>query len=75
MTEGEVDNTQVMGKLMETLEGGDAVLLFPEGMSRFHPEIAPLKTGVARLISDVLSRNRDNPNFEIALQTCSVTYM
>ncbi|KAH8828258.1 hypothetical protein DL96DRAFT_1463865 [Flagelloscypha sp. PMI_526] len=71
----EVDNSHVMGKLMEALELGDAVLLFPEGGSRFHPGIAPLKTGVARLLSDVLSRNRNNPNFQIALQTCSVTYM
>lgn len=30
---------------------------------------------VARLVSDVLSRNRDNPDFEISVQTCSVTYM
>jgi hypothetical protein len=24
---------------------GDAICLFPEGMSRYHPTIAPLKTG------------------------------
>ena len=41
----DADNTEVMTKLMEALEGGDAVCLFPEGISRFHPEIAPLKTG------------------------------
>jgi hypothetical protein len=29
----------------------------------------------ARLVSDVLSRNRDNPDFEISVQTCSITYM
>jgi len=29
----------------QALELGDAVCLFPEGMSRFHPTIAPLKTG------------------------------
>ncbi|KAI0745657.1 hypothetical protein C8Q76DRAFT_704428 [Earliella scabrosa] len=72
---GEVDNTQVMQHLMEALELGDAVCLFPEGMSRYHPTIAPLKTGVARLVSDVLSRNRHNPNFEIDVLTCSITYM
>ncbi|EAU91505.1 hypothetical protein CC1G_01994 [Coprinopsis cinerea okayama7 len=71
----DADNTEVMTKLMEALEGGDAVCLFPEGISRFHPEIAPLKTGVARMISDVLGRNRDNPDFEIALLPCSITYM
>jgi glycerol-3-phosphate O-acyltransferase/dihydroxyacetone phosphate acyltransferase len=30
---------------------------------------------VARLVSDVLSRNRDNPDFDISVQTCSITYM
>ena len=30
---------------MQALETGDAVCLFPEGMSRYHPTIAPLKTG------------------------------
>ncbi|KAF7376296.1 PlsC domain-containing protein [Mycena sanguinolenta] len=71
----QVDNTEVMEKLMEALELGDAVCLFPEGMSRYHPGIAPLKTGVARLISDVLTRNRNDPEFEICLLNCSVTYM
>ncbi|KAL4254288.1 Phospholipid/glycerol acyltransferase domain-containing protein [Abortiporus biennis] len=73
--DGRVDNSQVMKYLIEALELGDAVCLFPEGMSRYHPTIAPLKTGVARLVSDVLSRNRDKPDFEISVVTCSITYM
>ncbi|KAF8895688.1 hypothetical protein CPB84DRAFT_1782206 [Gymnopilus junonius] len=73
--EGDVDNTNVMESLMMALENGDAACLFPEGLSRFHPTIAPLKTGVARLVSDVLSRNRDNPDFEISVLPCSITYM
>ncbi|KAM5533713.1 hypothetical protein V8D89_012586 [Ganoderma adspersum] len=71
----EVDNAEVMQHLTEALELGDAVCLFPEGMSRYHPTIAPLKTGVARMVSDVLSQNRHNPDFEIDVLTCSVTYM
>ncbi|TFK68675.1 hypothetical protein BDN72DRAFT_870881 [Pluteus cervinus] len=75
-TDGEkVDNSQTMTKLMEALELGDAVCLFPEGISRYHPTLAPLKTGVARLVSDVLTRNRDTPDFEISIVTCSITYM
>jgi glycerol-3-phosphate O-acyltransferase/dihydroxyacetone phosphate acyltransferase len=70
-----VDNSEVMGKLMEALEMGDAICLFPEGASRYHPTIAPLKTGVSRIVSDVLTRNRDNPEFEISVLTCSITYM
>ncbi|KAG6866735.1 hypothetical protein C0991_011394 [Blastosporella zonata] len=73
--DGSIDNSEAMLKLVEALEMGDAVCLFPEGMSRYHPTIAPLKTGVARLVSDVLSRNCDSPDFEISVLTCSVTYM
>ena len=61
--------------IFQALDYGDAVCLFPEGMSRYHPTIAPLKTGVARLVSDVLSKNRDNPDFAISILTCSITYM
>jgi 1-acyl-sn-glycerol-3-phosphate acyltransferase len=35
---------------VKALETGDAVCLFPEGMSRYHPTIAPLKTGGQYLI-------------------------
>lgn len=71
----DVDNTEVMGELMKALELGDAICLFPEGMSRYHPTIAPLKTGVARIVSDVLTRNRDKADFSISVLTCSITYM
>jgi uncharacterized metal-binding protein len=30
---------------------------------------------VARILSDVLSRNRDDPDFSVSILTCSVTYM
>ncbi|KAJ3829971.1 hypothetical protein EV361DRAFT_897945 [Lentinula raphanica] len=73
--DGPVDNTQAMTELMKALEAGDAVMMFPEGMSRFHPTIAPLKTGVARLASDVLSQHRDDPDFELYILNCSITYM
>lgn len=47
--------------------------MFPEGLSRYYPELAPLKQGVARIVSDALTRQKDNPNFELAIQTCSIT--
>ncbi|GAB1519041.1 hypothetical protein RhiTH_002107 [Rhizoctonia solani] len=47
--EGEADNTVVMGALVKALEEGDAICLFPEGMSRYHPSVAPMKTGVRSL--------------------------
>ncbi|KAG8705528.1 hypothetical protein FRC08_001630 [Ceratobasidium sp. 394] len=73
--EGEADNTVVMESLVKALGEGDAICLFPEGMSRYHPSVAPLKTGVARIASDVLTRQRDNPDFKLTLLTCSITYM
>jgi glycerol-3-phosphate O-acyltransferase/dihydroxyacetone phosphate acyltransferase len=30
---------------------------------------------VARLVSDVLARNRNDPDFEVSVLTCSITYM
>jgi hypothetical protein len=30
---------------------------------------------VARIVSGILSRNRDNDDFEISILTCSITYM
>ncbi|KAI9509732.1 hypothetical protein F5148DRAFT_1343368 [Russula earlei] len=73
--EGVANNDAAMAKLRQTLEMGDAVCLFPEGASRYHPTIAPLKSGVARLVSAMLSRNRNNADFEISILTCSITYM
>ncbi|KAF9051112.1 hypothetical protein BDZ89DRAFT_1056984 [Hymenopellis radicata] len=73
--DGSVDNSQVMAKLVDALALGDAVCLFPEGLSRYHPSLAPLRTGVARLASDVLNRMRTDPDFEIYIQNCSITYM
>ncbi|KIJ49354.1 hypothetical protein M422DRAFT_74499 [Sphaerobolus stellatus SS14] len=70
-----IDNSGVMDKLYKALEDGDAICLFPEGMSRYRPSMMPLKTGVARIISEVLTRKRDDPNYEITLLTCSITYM
>ncbi|KAH9957909.1 hypothetical protein BC827DRAFT_1261442 [Russula dissimulans] len=73
--EGVANNDAAMRKLTQTLETGGAVCLFPEGASRYHPTIAPLKTGVARLVSAMLSRNRHNADYEISILTCSITYM
>ncbi|KAG8984188.1 hypothetical protein FRB94_006279 [Tulasnella sp. JGI-2019a] len=71
----QADNKSVMNKLLTALEEGDAVCLFPEGFSHYRPKMAPLKTGVARIVSDVLSRNHDNPDFAVTVLTCSLTYV
>lgn len=46
-----------------------------EGISHYSPGLAPLKSGVARMTSDVLRRNKDNPDFKLVLLTCSITYL
>lgn len=41
---------------VQALEAGDAVMMFPEGMSRFHPTIAPMKTGGRSVLQDFSAR-------------------
>lgn len=42
-------NASSFMKLLDVLEQGGMVLIFPEGRSHSEPELAPLKTGVARI--------------------------
>lgn len=70
-----VDNSKVFEKLIGALEKGDMVCLFPEGLSRYYPEISPLKQGVSRIVSDTLVRQKDNPEFRLAIQTTSIVYL
>ncbi|KAH9820974.1 hypothetical protein DFH28DRAFT_1050580 [Melampsora americana] len=71
-----IDNSLARKMLIDALcENGDAICLFPEGISRYHPSIAPLKTGTARIASDVLYKEKDNEGFELNLLTCSITYL
>ncbi|SCV74706.1 BQ2448_7735 [Microbotryum intermedium] len=70
-----VDNSAVFEKLIDALGKGDMVCIFPEGMSRYYPQIAPLKQGVARILSDTLTRHEHDHDFKVAVQTCSITYL
>src|SRR5689334_9053078 len=42
-------NANAFAAVLDALERGGAVLLFPEGKSHSEPELAPLKTGLARM--------------------------
>ncbi len=44
-----VDNSEAFSALHAVLEGGGAFGIFPEGISHTRPELAPLKTGAARI--------------------------
>ena len=45
-------NSAAFEKILEVLEHGGMILIFPEGKSHSDPELAPLKTGVARIALD-----------------------
>jgi len=81
-----VDNSQVMDILMQALEGGEegtsryhpkvAPLktrgkMKAENGGLFHS----LSSAVTRIASGILSRNRENPEFEITILTCPLAYM
>lgn len=70
-----VDNSAVFGKLIGALEKGDMVCLFPEGLSRYYPEIGPLRQGVSRIVSETLTQQKDNEDFRLAVQTTSIVYL
>ncbi len=42
-------NLRMFGSAREALRGGDAIGVFPEGLSHSAPSLAPLKTGAARI--------------------------
>ncbi len=44
-----VDNSGAFDALLQVLRGGGAMGIFPEGISHTGPELAPLKTGAARI--------------------------
>jgi 1-acyl-sn-glycerol-3-phosphate acyltransferase len=49
---GQVDpgrNVSAFEAILDVLEKGEMVLIFPEGISHSNPELAPLKTGASRI--------------------------
>lgn len=47
---GAVDNEAMFGAARRALDQGDALLIFPEGVSQPEPALMPLRTGAARLL-------------------------
>ncbi|KAF0382853.1 Glycerol-3-phosphate O-acyltransferase / dihydroxyacetone phosphate acyltransferase [Gigaspora margarita] len=70
-----VDNSESFEKLIESLEQGDCICMFPEGISRYHSKVAPFKPGVALIASETLTRNKDTADFSINLLTASLVYI
>ncbi|KAF9970366.1 hypothetical protein BGZ73_006932 [Actinomortierella ambigua] len=70
-----VDNSVSMDALIESLGTGSCVCLYPEGISRYNPQMAPFKAGVAMIASDALSRYKDQPGFNLTLLPASINYL
>ncbi|GAA5937940.1 uncharacterized protein JCM15063_005419 [Sporobolomyces koalae] len=72
-----VDNSVVFETLIKALEEkGDMICMFPEGLSRFHPSMSPLKQGVSRIVADTLTKryHKGDARFQLAIQTVSMSY-
>lgn len=51
-----VDNSDAFAALVAVLESGGAFGIFPEGISHTRPELAPLKSGAARLALEAAAK-------------------
>jgi len=69
-----MDNSAAFANLINALENGDAVLLFPEGYSRYNSTAGNFLMGVSNITSEVLTKNKDNPNFKIDILPLSINY-
>lgn len=68
-------NIKTLSKLVDAVDHGDCVALFPEGVSRYASQLAPLKTGIARVAAQVLQRHAHEPDFRLCVTTTSLTYL
>jgi len=55
------DNQAMFGAARHALQQGDALLIFPEGISQPEPALMPLRTGAARLLLGAGSRQHGGP--------------
>jgi len=58
---GKVDPSRNVGAfeaILDVLQKGEMVLIFPEGISHSNPELAPLKTGASRIALEARDRRR-----------------
>jgi hypothetical protein len=53
---GDADNATMFAAAIAALRRGDAILIFPEGVSQPEPVLLPLRTGLARLTLDAVAR-------------------
>lgn len=64
-----VDNTAAFDALLDVLQDGGAFGIFPEGISHTRSELAPLKTGAARIALGASSKG-----IPVRIVPCGLTY-
>ena len=57
-------NADVFDKIAAHLGGGGNILIFPEGTSHSEPQLAPLRTGAARMLVAAAARGGVAPTFQ-----------
>jgi glycerol-3-phosphate O-acyltransferase / dihydroxyacetone phosphate acyltransferase len=57
-------NAEVFDKIAAHLAGGGNILIFPEGTSHSEPQLAPLRTGAARMLVAAAARGGVAPTFQ-----------
>jgi glycerol-3-phosphate O-acyltransferase/dihydroxyacetone phosphate acyltransferase len=66
-----LDNESMFAALFDVLEQGGACGIFPEGISHSGSELAPLKTGAARI---ALGASKRNPQRPVHVVPCGLSY-
>ena len=69
--DGRLDNESMFAELHRTLGEGRCVGIFPEGISHNESELAPLKTGAARI---ALGAKREHPEAPICMVPTGLCY-
>ncbi len=63
-------NAEVFDKIAEHLSGGGNLLIFPEGTSHSRSQLAPLRSGAARMLEAAAARGEVEPTF----QACALEF-
>lgn len=72
-----IDNKEAFDALFKSLAKNSCVGLFPEGISRWHSQMAPLKSGVARIaisfVREQIANGVVDPH--VWISPCGITYL
>ncbi|RKP14774.1 hypothetical protein BJ684DRAFT_18856 [Piptocephalis cylindrospora] len=73
---GPTDNTRSVNEIIKALTNGDCVCIFPEGISRYHASLAPVRRGVATMaLSTLKELEVHGKEAKVCIVPCGVTYL